>query len=65
MDTGKVKKIIEDRGFGFIMMADGREVFFHRSECRNTTFDKLIVGKQVNFTLEMSDKGLRAINISV
>jgi cold shock CspA family protein len=36
---GKIKRIIRERGFGFISAEDGREIFFHRSalEERATT----------------------------
>ncbi len=31
MLTGSVKKVVSDRGFGFIAADDGQEYFFHRS----------------------------------
>ncbi|MBU2063663.1 MAG: cold shock domain-containing protein, partial [Candidatus Omnitrophica bacterium] len=31
MHTGKIKKLVRDRGFGFISDTDGREIFFHQS----------------------------------
>ncbi|HEY5487177.1 MAG TPA: hypothetical protein VIK06_05965, partial [Candidatus Limnocylindrales bacterium] len=29
MTTGTVKKVVADRGFGFIAAEDGKEYFFH------------------------------------
>lgn len=64
MENGKIKKIMKDRGFGFISTGDGKEVFFHRSECRQIEFDSLEQGEEVDFDLEMVPKGPRARNLS-
>jgi len=32
MTAGTVKKVVSDRGFGFITAEDGKEYFFHRNE---------------------------------
>jgi CspA family cold shock protein len=63
METGTIKKLMRDRGFGFIRTGDGREVFFHRSECREVDFDALEQGQMVGFELEMVPKGPRARNV--
>ena len=63
MDTGKIKKLMKDRGFGFITSADGKEVFFHRTECSGVDFDALEQGQMVGFELEMVPKGQRARNV--
>jgi cold shock protein len=61
MLTGNVKKVVSDRGFGFIAGDDGREYFFHRSGVDSTLdFDRLGGGEHVNFDLEQSEKGPRA-----
>ena len=31
MATGTIKKLVRERGFGFILGQDGAEIFFHRS----------------------------------
>ena len=63
MHTGKIKKIVSDRGFGFIDDTDGREVFFHQSALEGIEFSALKSGQEVEFEVEKSDKGPRAINI--
>ncbi|HKY32115.1 MAG TPA: cold shock domain-containing protein [Candidatus Polarisedimenticolia bacterium] len=63
MENGKVKKVMKDRGFGFIATVDGKEVFFHRSECRDVEFDSLEQGQEVGFELELVPKGPRARNV--
>ena len=35
MAEGTIKKIVADRGFGFISAEDGKEYFFHRSAVAN------------------------------
>ncbi|MBL7131758.1 MAG: cold shock domain-containing protein [Candidatus Omnitrophica bacterium] len=65
MHKGKIKKLVRDRGFGFISDTDGSEVFFHQSSLVGTTFDALNEEQEVEFEIEKSDKGPRAINVSI
>jgi cold shock protein len=65
MHTGKIKKVVRDRGFGFISDTDGREVFFHQSGVIDTRFDALTEEQKVEFDIENSPKGPRAINVRV
>jgi CspA family cold shock protein len=62
--TGTIKKVVSDRGFGFIAADDGKEYFFHRSGLTSSLdFDRLAGGEKVQFELEQSPKGLRAKNV--
>jgi cold shock protein len=65
MHTGKIKKIVGDRGFGFISDTDGREVFFHQSSLIDVKLADITEGQQVEFEIENSEKGPRAINLRV
>lgn len=65
MHTGKIKKLVRDRGFGFISDTDGREVFFHRSSLVDVTFDTLSEEQKVEFEVENSPKGPSAVNVKV
>ncbi len=65
MHTGKIKKVVRDRGFGFISDTDGREVFFHRSSVVDSQFESLNEEQAVEFEIEKSDKGPRAVNVRV
>lgn len=65
MANGTIKKVMKDRGFGFIRTAEGKEVFFHRSECRSVAFDDLEQGQNVDFDEENDPKGPRARNVRV
>ncbi|MGH9343387.1 MAG: cold-shock protein [Terriglobia bacterium] len=60
---GTIKRLIRDRGFGFLRTDDGQEVFFHRSALENLDFDGLREGEKVEFELERGNKGLRAIHV--
>ncbi|MBI5144529.1 MAG: cold shock domain-containing protein [Candidatus Omnitrophica bacterium] len=65
MHKGKIKKLVRDRGFGFIDDTDGREIFFHQSSLIDVTFAALGEDQQVEFEVEKSDKGPRAIKIQI
>jgi cold shock protein len=65
MNTGKIKKLVRDRGFGFISDTDGREVFFHQNALVEAKFDALNEEQSVTYDVEKSDKGLRAVNVRV
>lgn len=62
MPSGTIKRIVRDRGFGFIKGDGGREWFFHRSTVQGT-FDDLDEGQRVSFDEEPSPKGPRAANV--
>ena len=58
---GTIKKLVSDRGFGFIAAEDGVEYFFHRSGLdRALNFDSLQGGERVQFDIEASQRGPRA-----
>jgi CspA family cold shock protein len=60
---GTIKRVIRDRGFGFIRSSDGQEVFFHRSSLQQLNFEGLKEGDAVEFEMERGEKGPRAINV--
>lgn len=64
MPSGTIKKIVSDRGFGFIAAEDGVEYFFHRSGVDDSVnFDSLRGGEAVSFEIEQSQKGPRAAQV--
>ena len=64
MATGTVKKIIVDRGFGFITGEDGKDYFFHRDALEATIeFERLVGGERVEFDPQSSPRGPRAVNV--
>ena len=64
MATGTIKKVVSDRGFGFITAEDGKDYFFHRDGLTpSLQFDRLMGGEKVEFDVEQSPKGARAKNV--
>lgn len=62
MPGGTIKRLVRDRGFGFIRDDGGQEWFFHRSSVQGS-FDQLNEGERVSFDEEPSAKGPRAGNV--
>ena len=64
MTTGTVKKVISERGFGFIAAPDGKEYFFHKDGLASSLdFDRLVGGESVTFEVETGPKGPRATQV--
>ena len=64
MATGTIKKVVADRGFGFITAEDEKDYFFHRGGLDpSIDFDRLVGGERVTFDIESSPKGPRAIQV--
>jgi len=60
---GIIKRLMRDRGYGFIATEDGKDVFFHRTALRGLRFDSLKEGQSVEFEVETGPKGPRAADV--
>lgn len=60
---GKIKKFNKEKGYGFIKLADDKDVFFHYSELKMDGFKTIEEGEEVEFDMVESDRGLQARNI--
>ena len=62
---GTIKKIVRDKGFGFIVPDDGSDdVFFHRSRLApKVVFEDLREGDEVEFQVTKGEKGPQANNV--
>lgn len=60
---GTIKRLVSDKGFGFIAAGDGNEYFFHQSACSGIAFDDLREGQAVTFESGQGPKGPRAENV--
>lgn len=59
MAEGTIKRLT-DKGFGFIDMGGGKDMFFHMSALEGARFEELQEGQQVSFELGEGPKGPRA-----
>ncbi len=64
MATGTIKRLISERGFGFIAGDDGKEYFFHRDAVEQPlAFESLKAGEKVEFDVTSGPKGPRAARV--
>ena len=62
--TGKISRLLLEKGFGFIVGEDGHEYFMYRSAVRDgSVFEQLREGQPVTFDGGKGEKGLRAENV--
>ncbi len=62
MPQGNIKKLVSDRGFGFIEGERG-ELFFHHSDVQGVAFEELREGQTVEFEIGQGPKGPRASSV--
>ncbi len=63
--NGTIKRLVSEKGFGFIEASDGNEYFFHNSAVNQARFDDLREGQAVTFEKGQGPKGPRAENVRV
>jgi CspA family cold shock protein len=64
MANGTVKWFSPKKGYGFITMEDGQDVFVHYSAISGNGFRSLEEGESVAFEVTQGPKGLQAANVS-
>ncbi len=65
MPQGQIKKLITDKGFGFIQGEGGGELFFHHSALQDVRFEELQEGQTVAYRESQGPKGPRAEEVRV
>ena len=64
--TGRVKWFNSQKGYGFIVPDNGgKELFVHFSAIESAGYKTLKEGQRVEFEIEQSDKGDKAVNVKV
>lgn len=64
MPQGKIKKLVTDKGFGFIT-GDKGDIFFHHSALQNVQIEALNEGDTVEYEEGRGPKGPRAEKVTV
>lgn len=62
MPQGEIKKLVADRGFGFIEGEEG-DIFFHHSALQEVSIEALRIGQAVEYEVGHGPKGPRAENV--
>ena len=63
MQTGKVKWFNAEKGFGFIEVEGGDDVFVHYSAIQGEGFKTLEEGQVVDFEIVQGNRGPQAANV--
>jgi len=63
MPSGVVKWFSDQKGYGFISVEEGEDVFVHHSAIQGEGFKTLAQGQTVEFELLDDAKGPRADNV--
>jgi CspA family cold shock protein len=61
--TGKVKWFNNSKGYGFIEIEDGKDVFVHFSAINGSGYRSLEEGQAVEFDITEGAKGPQAANV--
>jgi cold shock CspA family protein/ribosome-associated translation inhibitor RaiA len=62
---GRVARLFPEEGYGFLVLADGREIYFHKNSVLNNGFDQLETGSMVSFTEEKGERGPQASTLKL
>ncbi len=57
MPKGTIRKLVKDRGFGFIKTEQEEDLFFHSTGLQGGNFDSLEEGQQVEFEVGQGRDG--------
>lgn len=59
----RVGKLFPEKGYGFLELPDGREIYFHKNSVLEAAFDRMEVGMEVHFAEEQGEKGPQASTV--
>ena len=64
MNTGKVKWFNSEKGFGFITVDGGKDIFVHYTSIAGHGYKSLEEGQNVSFDVTQGDRGDQASNVT-
>lgn len=64
MENGTVKWFNAEKGYGFIQLEDGEDVFVHYSAIQEEGFKTLEEGQAVSFEIIEGERGPQAANVT-
>ena len=62
MPAGKIRKVLPEKGFGFITEGS-TDLFFHHSELKGVTIEELSEGQMVQYEIGQGKKGPCAVSV--
>jgi CspA family cold shock protein len=66
MPKGTIRRLITDRGFGFIRTEEGKDLFFHRSQTERADYSSFKEGQEVEFEVGKGRDGrLQAVKVKL
>ena len=66
MAKGTIRRLVSDRGFGFIKGDGPEDLFFHRSALQGASFESLKEGQEVEFEIGQGRDGRsQAVRVTV
>jgi len=65
MSKGTVKWFNAEKGFGFIKVDGGDDVFVHFSAIAKSGYKSLDEGQRVTFDVEEGKRGMQAVNVNL
>ena len=63
MAKGTIRRLIGDRGYGFIKTEEEQDLFFHRNDLQGVAYESLTLGQEVEFEVERTAKGPNARHV--
>ena len=63
MPKGIIRRLITDRGYGFIKPERGEDLFFHRNDLQGVDYHLLTEGQEVAFEVSQGPDGSCAVKV--
>lgn len=61
---GRIKRLVLDKGFGFIAVDGDRDVFFHCTSLVDVVWNEKLANLEVSFSVRQCDRGIQAFDVT-